>query len=182
MLTLSRALCDTKACRHGAQQQPRRAPARPISLQPAALLTAQRHTCLGALRWRQASSTLGISRTARLRCRADSDDEAEQLAEGTRVRVKQSIMVYHAPKRKEGLDLEGMEGEVLAYVDDYKGKKLSSNLPVKVRFLLDNDGKETKFFSHLVSTMHAAVHLQELLLRSNRPHLLCRHLLSSARW
>lgn len=61
-------------------------------------------------------------------------------------------MVYHAPKRKEGLDLEGLEGEVLAYVDDYKGKKLSSNLPVKVRFLLDNEGgKETKFFSHLVS-------------------------------
>ena len=130
MLTLSRASCDAAACRHRAQQQPMRAPARSISLQPAALL------CLGALRWRQASSTVSISRTARLRCRADSDDEAEQLAEGTRVRVKQSIMVYHAPKRKEGLDLEGMEGEVQAYVDDYKGKKLS-----------------TKFFTHLVSAM-----------------------------
>lgn len=66
------------------------------------------------------------------------------------MRVKQSIMVYHAPKRKEGLDLEGLEGEVMAYVDDYKGKKLSSNLPVKVRFVLDNEeGKQSKFFSHM---------------------------------
>ena len=153
LLTISRASCNTTACRQGARQQPNILAARQGSLQAAAQISAQRHACHGALRWRHAASPAGVSRSARLRCRAasDSDDEDERLPEGTRVRVKQSVMVYHAPKRKEGLDLEGMEGEVQAYVDDYKGKKLSSNLPVKVRFLLDNDGKETKFFSHLVS-------------------------------
>jgi hypothetical protein len=89
-------------------------------------------------------------------CRADGD-KSERLPEGTRVRVTQSLKVFHAPKRKEGLDLEGMEGELLSYVDVYKGKQLSSNLPAKVRFLIDNDGKESKFFTHLAQDEFEAV-------------------------
>ena len=54
--------------------------------------------------------------------------------------------------------------QVMAHVDSYKGKKLSTNLPVKVKFLIDNDGKESKFFSHLVSVTAPHPSLAELLL------------------
>lgn len=153
LLTVSKASCNATVCRQGAVQHVRPCVARPSSLQTASRLAAQRDRCIRGLQCRpQTASPAAARRSARLRFRAEADDEAERLPEGTRVRVKQSIKVYHAPKRKVGLDLEGMEGEVLSYVDDYNGKKLSSNLPVKVRFLLNNDGKETKFFSHLVRT------------------------------
>lgn len=62
-----------------------------------------------------------------------------QLEKGARVRVTAPIKVFHVPKFKAGLDLEGKEGEVVQPdVCDYKhhdGKRhqLSANLPVKVR-------------------------------------------------
>lgn len=52
---------------------------------------------------------------------------------------------------QDGLSLEGLEGEVLEVVKEYQGKNLTANLPYKVQLLLENDGKKTKFFAHLVS-------------------------------
>ena len=60
---------------------------------------------------------------------------------------------------QDGLSLEGLEGEVLEVVKEYQGKNLTANLPYKVQLLLDNDGKKSKFFAHLVSPcspLHAA--------------------------
>lgn len=81
-----------------------------------------------------------------------------QLAEGSRVKVTAPVKIYHVPKYKEGLDLQGMEGTVLQpNVCDYKhhdGQKheLSATLPVKCQFLVPppGGGKELKVLVHLV--------------------------------
>jgi hypothetical protein len=61
---------------------------------------------------------------------------------GDRVRVKESITVYHHPQhRKEPFDLKGMEGEITAIVQEWQGRPVSANLPIQVKF-------DKKFRSH----------------------------------
>ena len=62
---------------------------------------------------------------------------------GDRVRVVESVVVYHHPQhRKEPFDLKGMEGEVAAIVTEWQGRPVSANLPFMVQF-------EKKFKAHL---------------------------------
>lgn len=62
---------------------------------------------------------------------------------GDRVRVQQSVIVYHYPKhRNQPLDIQGMEGEVVDVVDQWQGRPISANLPIKVKF-------EKKFSAHM---------------------------------
>jgi hypothetical protein len=79
-------------------------------------------------------------------------DEGELLPdvdEGTKVRVTQEILVYHAPKTKE-LQLKDKEGTVKTIVKHYKGKDTSANLPYRVEFMLELEGgKQQKWFAHL---------------------------------
>jgi hypothetical protein len=61
---------------------------------------------------------------------------------GDRVRVKESVVVYHYPKHKQKpFDLKGMEGEVVNIIMDWQGRPISPNLPVIVQF-------EKKFKAH----------------------------------
>lgn len=54
---------------------------------------------------------------------------------GDRVRVIQSVVVYHHPEhRKEPFDLKGLEGEVIEIVNNWQGRPVSANLPVLVQF------------------------------------------------
>jgi hypothetical protein len=54
---------------------------------------------------------------------------------GDRVRVKQSVVVYHHPKNKnQPFDLKGMEGEVIDIVTNWHGRPVSANLPIVVKF------------------------------------------------
>lgn len=54
---------------------------------------------------------------------------------GDRVRVKESVIVYHNPKsRNEAFDLKGLEGSVVALVNEWQGKPISANLPLQVQF------------------------------------------------
>lgn len=86
----------------------------------------------------------------RLSCNAQSsDEESSRLPEGTRVRVITELTVFHAPKQKDGLQMLGMEGDLVSWVDQYKGKVLSSNLPAKIKFKLEVGDKERTFFTHL---------------------------------
>lgn len=74
-----------------------------------------------------------------------------QLAPGTKVRVNTSVIVYHAAKHKDGLDLKGYEGVVVSDVRQYNGEELSANLPYKTEVKLsDDDGKGSKLVVHLV--------------------------------
>ena len=95
-------------------------------------------------RWRQ---TTASPRRSCVRIVADLD-----VQPGARIRVSQEVKVFHAPKHKSGLSLEGMEGTVTAVVKEHKGKELSANLPIRVQFALPAaDGrKETKLIAHLV--------------------------------
>ena len=101
-------------------------------------------------------------------------------------RVTESVVVYHMPKRKSGLDLKGMVGEVLDQVDTYKGHELSATLPLKVQFAVPADGKDVKLIAHLVSCWPclaacsspfcAARHCSEPWSFACRPQERCRRL------
>ncbi|KAK7316499.1 hypothetical protein VNO77_35571 [Canavalia gladiata] len=68
---------------------------------------------------------------------------------GSRVKVKVPVKVYHIPKVPE-VDLTGMEGEIKQYVGLWNGKRISANLPFKVQFVTDIQGRgPVKFFAHL---------------------------------
>lgn len=61
---------------------------------------------------------------------------------GDRVRVSESVIVYHHPQNKnQPFDTVGQEGEVTAIVTEWQGRPVSANLPVVVKF-------EKKFQAH----------------------------------
>ncbi len=68
---------------------------------------------------------------------------SETFPVGTRVRVKESVIVYHHPEhRKQTFDIKDLEGEVIAIIKDWRGRPVSANYPVVVRF-------DEKFKAHL---------------------------------
>ncbi len=65
---------------------------------------------------------------------------------GDRVRVKESTIVYHHPEhRNQPFDIKGLEGEVIAFANEWRGRPVSANLPVYVQF-------SKKFKAHLRET------------------------------
>lgn len=62
---------------------------------------------------------------------------------GDRIRVNTSVVVYiHPENRGKPFDIQGMEGEVIAIVKEWKGRPVSANLPILVQFT-------KKFKAHL---------------------------------
>lgn len=62
---------------------------------------------------------------------------------GDRVRVKESVVVYHHPQhRNEAFDIQGLEGEIAGFANEWEGKPISANFPIVVKF-------EGKFKAHL---------------------------------
>ncbi len=62
---------------------------------------------------------------------------------GDRVRVVQSVVVYHHPQhKKQPFDIKEMEGEVVEIIKDWQGRPVSANLPILVKF-------EKTFKAHL---------------------------------
>ena len=56
------------------------------------------------------------------------------------------------PALQEGLDLKGLEGELMEVIEKYQGKQLSANLPYKTLFMIPKDGgKDQKLIAHLVN-------------------------------
>ncbi|OVA10757.1 Lipoyl synthase [Macleaya cordata] len=93
-------------------------------------------------------SAPSISSSAVLEAKED-EDESIQAKIGARVRVKIPLKVYHVPKVPE-VDLTGMEGKVKQYVGLWKGKHISANLPFKIEFVKDIEGRgPVKFVAHL---------------------------------
>ncbi|TBR58956.1 ferredoxin--nitrite reductase [Mastigocladus laminosus UU774] len=57
------------------------------------------------------------------------------MNKGDRVRVKESVVVYHHPEhRGNAFDMKGTEGEVIAIVTQWHDRPVSANLPVLVQF------------------------------------------------
>lgn len=62
---------------------------------------------------------------------------------GDRVRVSESVIVYHHPSsRNEAYDLKGQEGEVIGIASEWQGKTISANFPIVVKF-------DKRFKAHL---------------------------------
>ncbi|MBR8835466.1 MAG: ferredoxin-thioredoxin reductase variable chain [Stigonema ocellatum SAG 48.90 = DSM 106950] len=62
---------------------------------------------------------------------------------GDRVRVKDSVVVYHHPEhRGKAFDLKGTEGDVTGIVTQWQGRPVSANFPIQVQF-------SKKFKAHL---------------------------------
>ncbi|MBN3962617.1 ferredoxin-thioredoxin reductase variable chain [Nostoc sp. NMS8] len=62
---------------------------------------------------------------------------------GDRVRVKDSVVVYHHPEhRNQAFDIQGIEGDVIGIATQWQGRPVSANLPVVVQF-------SKKFKAHL---------------------------------
>ncbi|HIK33299.1 MAG TPA: ferredoxin-thioredoxin reductase variable chain [Oscillatoriales cyanobacterium M59_W2019_021] len=54
---------------------------------------------------------------------------------GDRVRVIESVIVYHHPEhRNQPFDLKGSDGEIASILEDWQGRPISPNLPVVVKF------------------------------------------------
>lgn len=67
---------------------------------------------------------------------------------GDRVRVKESVIFYHHPSRRnEPFDAQGLEGTVIAIISDWKGRPVSANFPVHVQF--DDETSSKPFRAHL---------------------------------
>ncbi|MBD2665464.1 ferredoxin thioredoxin reductase alpha chain [Richelia sinica FACHB-800] len=67
----------------------------------------------------------------------------EVMKAGDRVRVIESVVVYHHPEhRGQAFDLKGSEGEIAAIVTQWQGRPVSANLPLLVQF-------SKKFKAHL---------------------------------
>ncbi len=57
---------------------------------------------------------------------------------GDRVRVKTSVVIYHHPKhRGQGFDIINQEGTIDKIATEWKGRPISANFPLIVKF--DND-------------------------------------------
>ncbi|MEE3720017.1 ferredoxin-thioredoxin reductase variable chain [Tumidithrix elongata RA019] len=53
---------------------------------------------------------------------------------GDRIRVKESIKVYHHPEHKgSAFDIKGLEGEILQVIADWHGRPISPNYPLEVK-------------------------------------------------
>lgn len=105
-------------------------------------LDSQTSTISAAVEVNDLSSSPSTSSQAQV-----EDDAAAKI--GARIRVKVPLKVYHVPRLPE-VDLTGMEGEIKQYVGLWKGKTISANLPYKVEFITEVQGRDpVKFFAHL---------------------------------
>ncbi|KAJ9691765.1 hypothetical protein PVL29_013838 [Vitis rotundifolia] len=101
-------------------------------------------SCEVALRSDSATSS---SSAAFEQVQEDTAEEAGKI--GARVRVKVPLKVFHVPRVPE-VDLTGREGVLKQYVGVWKGKRISANLPFKIEFVADIEGRgPVKFFAHL---------------------------------
>ncbi len=63
---------------------------------------------------------------------------------GDRVRVSTSVVIYHHPKhRGEAIEIQGREGTIEKIATEWKGRPVSANFPLVVKF------DEDKLRAHL---------------------------------
>ncbi|KAF8081708.1 hypothetical protein N665_0870s0029 [Sinapis alba] len=93
--------------------------------------------------------TTAVESDADLSSLETEEDEKAKEKIGARVRVTAPLKVYHVVRVPE-VELMGMEGLIKDYVVLWKGKRISANLPFKVQFVKEVEGRgPVKFFTHL---------------------------------
>ena len=54
---------------------------------------------------------------------------------GDRIKVTESVIVYHHPEhKKQAFDIKGMEGEIIGIKTEWQERPISANLPYFVQF------------------------------------------------
>lgn len=54
---------------------------------------------------------------------------------GNKVRVNNSVVIYIHPEHKgQPFDIKDQQGEVIGIVNEWKGRPVSANLPILVKF------------------------------------------------
>ncbi|XWS68403.1 hypothetical protein CRYUN_Cryun04dG0087100 [Craigia yunnanensis] len=97
----------------------------------------------------QAVSTASVDKDEKDASVSGSAEAEEEAKIGARVRVKVPLKVYHVPRVPE-VDLTCLEGVIKQYAGLWKGKRISANLPYKVEFLKEIEGRgPVKFSAHL---------------------------------
>lgn len=93
----------------------------------------------------------GLATPRRVAARAAvAPSPVAKLQAGDKVKVTESVVVYHVPKSKgAATDLNGMEGEVASRADDLNGTYISANLEVRVAFAVPDDPKGKTFIAHM---------------------------------
>ncbi|KAL9453185.1 hypothetical protein AB3S75_008894 [Citrus x aurantiifolia] len=107
----------------------------------------RRISCEVAVKSNNSTASVGLESSPSSSASA-SDDGFDESKIGSRVKVKVPLKVYHVPRVPEH-DLSGMEGVLKQYVGVWKGKKISANMPYKVAFVTEIEGRPVKFFAHL---------------------------------
>lgn len=70
-------------------------------------------------------------------------EQENKIKVGDRVKVTESVIVYHHPEHKQKpFDIKGLEGELMKIVTEWQGRPVSANFPYLVKF-------EKKFKAHL---------------------------------
>jgi len=119
------------------------------------------HAAVSSRRCALASSSSRSRRVGAAMVRRAAEGEGPEgapslLSPGTKVKVATPIKVYHVPKQPQGVDLQGMQGEIeknVAMFTDKQGKShvLSPNFPYIVKLQTQIDGKDITIKAHLVS-------------------------------
>ncbi|CAI0444083.1 unnamed protein product [Linum tenue] len=122
------------------------APRPSATLLPPSLALPATMTAAAGARWRRRQP---VCCEVAVRSSSDSATSSEHRI-GARVRVTAPLKVYHVPRVPE-VDLTGMEGVLKQYVGLWKDKTISANLPYKVEFLIEVQGRSSpvKFSAHL---------------------------------
>ena len=67
---------------------------------------------------------------------------------GDRVRIKDSVIFYHHPlHRGVAFEAKGMEGEITAVLQEWRGRPISANFPLVVSF--EVEGAKRPFKAHM---------------------------------
>ena len=124
-------------------------------------LSTASSSCLRTSAVQRKASCVSRRHAPQFRLRAQEGGSVEGapslLQPGTRVKVSTPVKVYHVPKQPQGVELQGMEGEIDKNVALYTDKKgashvLSPNFPYIVKLQTQIDGKDISIKTHLVST------------------------------
>ncbi|GMI74736.1 hypothetical protein HRI_001142900 [Hibiscus trionum] len=121
-----------------------------VTFKPASFLSTATAVNVSIKARKRVFSCQAVS-TASVDASVSGSEEApeEEAKVGAKVRVKVPLKVYHVNRVPE-LDLNGMEGVIKQFAGVWKGKRISANLPYKVEFVTEVEGRgPVKFSAHL---------------------------------
>uniref|UniRef100_A0A7S2YW15 Ferredoxin thioredoxin reductase alpha chain domain-containing protein n=1 Tax=Pycnococcus provasolii TaxID=41880 RepID=A0A7S2YW15_9CHLO len=73
---------------------------------------------------------------------------ASPVPEGTKVKVTADVTISHVARLGD-YSLKGQEGEVMKDVSVHKDQPTNATMPLRCKFVINNDGADVKVIAHL---------------------------------